>query len=180
MRLAITCVERVGVAQDILSLLVKNQINLEGIELQKFADKGVVYLRTEPVDENVQPKLLKEIAKISGITQVQHIHHLPQERKNLELQAVLGALPNPVLSIDLQGNIEFANQQAIKSLLPVYKQNLSKRKQDKLQTLDGIPLNDVLANLNKTKWYKAFLEQGDYTQDQVWDLILDLSKGWNA
>ncbi|KAE9533723.1 transcriptional regulator [Ursidibacter arcticus] len=167
MRLAITCVERVGVAQDILSLLVKNQINLEGIELQKFADKGVVYLRTEVVDENVQPKLLKEIAKISGITQVQHIHHLPQERKNLELQAVLGALPNPVLSIDLQGNIEFANQQAIKSLLPVYKQNLSKRKQDKLQTLDGIPLNDVLANLNKTKWYKAFLEQGATAQQDT-------------
>lgn len=165
MRVAIDCVERIGVAEDILSLLVAHGINLEGIELQKLSDdKGIVYLRTEMVDEAVQVQLQKAIRKIAGVTKVQTIHHLPQERKNLELQAVLEALPNPVLSLDLQGRIEFANQQAINTLLPSYKNTLPKRKQEGLQSLVGIPLNDILVNLNKTKWYAAFLEQGAVAQ----------------
>lgn len=165
MRLAIDCVERVGVAEDILALLVQNGINLEGIELQKLPkDKGIVYLRTEAVEKTVQQHIQQAIGQIAGVENVKPIHHLPQERKNLELQAVLEALPNPVLSLDLQGNIEFANQQALALLLPSYKQALPKRKQESIQSLNGIPLNAILVNLNKTKWYSAFLAQGQVAQ----------------
>lgn len=164
MRLAITCVERVGVAQEILSLLVQQQINLEGIELQKFDETGVVYVRTEAVADLRQAPLLAAIRQIAGVKQVESIFHLPQERKNLELQAVLEALPNPVLSLDLNGKIAFANQQALNAMLPIYKQSLSKRKQENVQSLNGVFLSDVLVNLNKTKWYKAFLEQGAQAQ----------------
>lgn len=165
MRLAIDCVERVGVAEDILNLLVQKGINLEGIELQKLADsQGVVYVKTESIKDTLQRDIQKSISKIAGVNTVKEIHHLPQERKNLELQAVLEALPNPVLSLDLQGVIEFANQQAIKLLLPHYKQSLPKRKQDLVNSLVGLPLNDILVNLNKTKWYSAFLEQGKVAQ----------------
>ncbi len=164
MRLAIECIERIGVAQDILSLLVEKQVNLEGIELQRLEDKGIVYVKTESVDDSLQRPLLNAIKKISGIKKVELINYLPQERRNLELQAVLEALPNPVLSLDLSGNIEFANQQAYQLLLPYYKSTLPKKKQEKCTSLENVALNDIFVNLNKTKWYGAFLEQGIQAQ----------------
>lgn len=167
MRLAIECVERVGVAQDILSLLVAKGINLEGIELQKLADKGIVYLRTEKVNDEFKAELLKNIRKINSVSQVHTIDHLPQERRNIELQAVIEALPNPVLSIDLQGKIEFANQQAEKNFLTAYKQTLSKKKQQNTHSLIGLMLNDVIVNLNKTKWYNSFLSENQLEQAQA-------------
>lgn len=164
MRLVIECIERVGVAQDILSLLAEKQINLEGIELEKQSAKGLIYLRTETVETEIQQNLIKSIKKIDGVTAVQAVHHLPQERKNRELQAIIEALPNPVCSLDLQGQITFANSQAQKLFLPIYRQTLPKRKQEELSALDSIALNDIIPNLNRTKWYGAFLAQGQTLQ----------------
>lgn len=160
MRLVIECIERVGVVQEILSLLSENQVNLEGIELQKQAEKGLVYLRTEQLESRVQQPLIAKIRNIHSVTDVKAANSLPQERKNLELRALLEALPNPVLSLDLQGKIEFANSQACKLLLPIYRQGLPKKKQENITALAGIPLHEILVNLNRTKWYGAFLEQG--------------------
>lgn len=160
MRFAIECIERVGVAQDILSLLATQGINLEGIELQKQGEKGLVYLRTEAMADAQQANFVTQLKQLSSITAVQEIHHLPQERKNLELRALLEALPNPVLSLDLNGKIAFANSQACKVLLPFYRQSLPKKKQDQLSSLEGIELNEIIVNLNRTKWYQWVLQQG--------------------
>lgn len=160
MRLVIECIERVGVAQEILGLLAAQGINLEGIELEKLTDKGLIYLRTESIEDDEQSSLIKKIKKIPSVTSVSELHHLPQERKNLELQALVEALPNPVVSLDLHGKIAFANSQANKILLPIYRQTLPKRKQEIVRSLDGVALNDIIVNLNRTKWYAAFLQQG--------------------
>lgn len=160
MRLVIECIERVGVAQDILSLLAVQGINLEGIELEKLADKGLVYLRTEAVDDIDAKVLVRKIRKIPGVLAVQMPHHLPQELKNLERQALVESLPNPVFSLDLQGRITFANSQAIKLLLPIYRQMQPKRKQESVLSIENVPLNEIMVNLNRTKWYSHFLEQG--------------------
>lgn len=159
MRLVIECIERVGVAQEVLGLPASQGINLEAIELEKQAEKGLIYLRTEPVDMVDQELLIKKMKKIAGVSAVSVLHHLPQERKNLELQALLEALPNPVFSLDLHGKITFANSQALKLLLPVYRQTLPKRKQGAV-SLDNVALNEIMVNLNRTKWYDAFLAQG--------------------
>lgn len=160
MRLVIECIERIGVAQDILSLLAQQKINLEAIELEKLADKGLIYLRSEAVDDDVQALLIKKIKKIDGISGVKALHHLPQERKNQELHALVEALPNPVFSLDLHGNITFANTQAAKLLLPIYRQTLPKRKQESVISLENVALNEIMVNLNRTKWYAPFLAQG--------------------
>ena len=52
MRLMIECIERVGIVQDILSLLAQQGINLEGIELQKQSAHGLIYLKTELKSKN--------------------------------------------------------------------------------------------------------------------------------
>lgn len=160
MRLVIECIERIGVAQDILSLLASQQINLEAIELERQLDKGIIYLRTESVEDETCSALIKKIKKIAGITAVNRSHHLPQERKNLVLHALLEALPNPVFSLDLHGKITFANSQAIKLLLPIYRQNQPKRKQESILSIENVPLNEAIVNLNRTKWYASFLENG--------------------
>lgn len=160
MRLVIECIERVGVAQDILRLLADQGINLEGIELEKQAEKGLVYLRTELLDALQEKAMIKQIKQIPSVTAVEMTHYLPQERKNLELQALIEALPNPVFSLDLAGRVTFANSQALKYCLPIYRQTLPKRQQVHLNSLDLVPLSDILVNLNRTKWYGAFLAQG--------------------
>lgn len=160
MRFVIECIERVGVAQDILSLLATQGINLEGIELQKLDEKGLVYLRTEAMEEAQKANFINQLKNIPSITAVQEIHHLPQERKSLELQALIEALPNPVLSLDLNGKIAFANSQACKLLLPIYRQSLPKKKQQDMLSLEGIELNEIIVNLNRTKWYQWVLQQG--------------------
>lgn len=168
MRWVIECIDRVGVAQEILSLLVEQSINLEGIELQKVdTDKGLVFLKIESISAEKRIKLVKKIKQLTGVKQVRDIHYLPQERQNLELRALLSALPTPVLSIDLQGNIEFANAQAQQLLLPLYQQSLSKKQQQKVHSLHGISLVSVIANLNKTKWYAAFLQQVSAVQRET-------------
>ncbi len=160
MRFVIECIERVGVAQDILSLLATQGINLEGIELQKLDEKGLVYLRTEAMEEAQKANFVNQLKNIPSITAVQEIHYLPQERKNLELQALIEALPNPVLSLDLNGKIAFANSQACKLLLPIYRQSLPKKKQQDILSLEGVELNEIIVNLNRTKWYQWVLQQG--------------------
>ncbi|MBF4102422.1 hypothetical protein INT80_04460 [Gallibacterium anatis] len=40
MRFAITCIDRIGVVKEVLDLLAKEQINLEGIELKKIDLNG--------------------------------------------------------------------------------------------------------------------------------------------
>lgn len=194
MRFAIECIERVGVAQDILSLLATQGINLEGIELQKLGEKGLVYLRTEAMETSQQANFVKQLKKIPSITAVQEIHHLPQERKNLELRALIEALPNPVLSLDLNGKIAFANSQACKVLLPIYRQSLPKKKQEQILSLEGVDLNEIIVNLNRTKWYQWVLQQGRSIlpttlqpishpiqfNDQVWRMDLLPIELWEA
>lgn len=167
MRVVIECVERVGIAQDLLGLLSVQGINLEGIELERYADKGLVYLRTQMIGEQTRKALIKQIKQIPGVTSVQEVDHLPQERKNLELQALLEALPNPVLSLDIQGNITFANSQACKLLLPIYRQSLPKKKQAQLYSLENVALSDIIVNLNRTKWYESFLQHGQSVHDDT-------------
>lgn len=158
MRVMIECVERIGVAQDILQLLAQQQINLEGIELKKSEAKGFIFLKMETVTRSSLQKLIKQISQISGVQMVKSIDYLPQERKNIELLAVLQALPHPVLSLNNQGKIEFANAQANHLLLPLLAISRAK-KSDVPANLIGTPLSQLLVNLNRTKWYDAFLMQ---------------------
>lgn len=194
MRVVIECVERVGIAQDLLGLLSVQGINLEGIELERYADKGLVYLRTQMIGEQTRKALIKQIKQIPGVTSVQEVDHLPQERKNLELQALLEALPNPVLSLDIQGKITFANSQACKLLLPIYRQSLPKKKQAQLYSLENVALSDIIVNLNRTKWYESFLQHGQTVHadtlqpisnpiqfnDQVWRIDLLPIEQWES
>lgn len=167
MRLVIECIERVGIAQNLLELLAEKGINLEAIELEKHYEKGLVYLKMPSIAEKDRKQLIFEIKQIENVIAVKETAHLPQERKQLELQALLAALPNPVLSMDIQGKITFANAAACKLLLPIFRQTLPKKQQEKATSLESVELTRLLTNLNRTKWYDAYLELGMTAQAQT-------------
>ena len=52
---------------------------------------------------------MAEIRRIPGVTDVRTVLWMPSEREHRALSAVLEALPEPVLSLDMKGKIELAN-----------------------------------------------------------------------
>lgn len=167
MRLVIECIDRVGIAQELLKLLAEKSINLEAIELEKHAEKGKIYLRCESLNVNAEMAIIAQINTIENVISVTRIPHIPQERKNLELQALLASLPNPILSLDIAGNITFANEKARQFLLPIYRQNKPKKQQENALSLENIALNQLITYLNRTKWYADYLAKGQNLQTKT-------------
>ncbi|OBW91939.1 transcriptional regulator [Gallibacterium salpingitidis] len=154
MRFAIACVDRIGVAKEVLDLLAKEQINLEGIELKKVDKNGFIYLKIEDIAAFQTEYLIDKLRDIAGVSAVSRLDYLPYERKAIELNALFESLPHPILSIDLAGKIEFANQLASKLLLPYLQE-----KKPKALSLQNSLLADALPLLQQATWYKDFLQQ---------------------
>lgn len=156
MRFAIECVDRIGVAQDVLNLVAQEQFNLQGIELKKLDERGIIYLNLEDIATFQVDTLFAKLKKITGVEAISVIDSLPSERRAIALNSLLESLPNPVLSLDLSGRIEFANQQARKLLIP-YLATKQAQKTPHLVNLQGILLTECLPQLKQEKWYSLFL-----------------------
>ncbi|STH06079.1 DNA-binding transcriptional regulator TyrR [Escherichia coli] len=53
--------------------------------------------------------LMAEIRRIAGVTDVRTVPWMPSEREHLALSALLEALPEPVLSVDMKSKVDMAN-----------------------------------------------------------------------
>ena len=151
MRFAITCIDRIGVAKEVLDLLAKEQINLEGIELKKIDQNGIIYLKFEKIANFQIDYLSDKLRRIDGVKAVTKLDYLPYERKTIELNALFEALPHPILSIDFSGKIEFANQHATQLLLPYLQE-----KKPKISSLQDQFLLDAIPALQQSSWYQTF------------------------
>lgn len=114
MRLEICCEDRVGIVQEVLNILVHHQINLRKIEVAP--SKQRMYVAFPEVEFEKLQKVMPQIRKISGIGDVKTIAFIPSEREHNELQTLLKALPDGIISLDAQGRILMANQSALSSL----------------------------------------------------------------
>ncbi|AWX13188.1 transcriptional regulator [Mergibacter septicus] len=170
MRFAIECIDRIGVAREVLALLADEQINLQGIELQKIGSNGVIFIKIDDIAEFQVAYLCGKLGKIAGVKQVKSINYLPNERRSIELNALLESLPNPVLSLDLNGKIEFANQQARMLLLPLLEVKaknqplLSVYQPDSLQ---GIALTKLLPELVQASCFQTFIASPSKSDPQL-------------
>lgn len=52
---------------------------------------------------------MAEIRRIAGVTDVRTVPWMPSEREHLALSALLEALPEPVLSVDMKSKVDMAN-----------------------------------------------------------------------
>lgn len=140
MRLEIICQDRLGIAQDVLDILVEHSIDLRGIEIDPV---GIIYLNFPNIEfENFQ-HLMPKIRRIDGIEDVKTTAFMPIEREKHQLRAVLQTLPDPVFSIDKRGLITQIND-AIK-----VGTNLS------ASNIVGKDISDFLKGFNFTKWLEG-------------------------
>ena len=106
MRLEVFCEDRLGLTRELLDLLVLRSIDLRGIEIDPI---GRIYLNFAELEFTNFSSLMAEIRRIAGVTDVRTVPWMPSEREHLALSALLEALPEPVLSLDLKSKIEIAN-----------------------------------------------------------------------
>lgn len=106
MRLEVFCEDRLGLTRELLDLLVLRSIDLRGIEIDPV---GRIYLNFSSLDFTTFSSLMAEIRRIPGVTDVRTISWMPSEREHRALSALLEALPEPVLSLDLKSKVELAN-----------------------------------------------------------------------
>lgn len=115
MRIKVHCQNRIGILRDILDLLVAYGVNVARGEVG--GEHGdAIYLHC-PNLMNLQFQSLRpRFEGIAGVFGVKRVGLMPSERRHMELNALLGALEFPVLSIDMSGAIVAANRTAAQVL----------------------------------------------------------------
>ncbi|CAM5500912.1 Anaerobic nitric oxide reductase transcription regulator NorR [Stutzerimonas stutzeri] len=115
MRIRILCQNRVGILRDMLNLLVDYGINVARGEVG--GEQGnAIYLHC-PNLMNLQLQALRpKIEALPGVFELRKVSLMPSERHSLELNALLGALDFPALSVDMSGAIVAANRCAAQLL----------------------------------------------------------------
>ncbi|WAJ69624.1 TyrR/PhhR family helix-turn-helix DNA-binding protein [Catenovulum adriaticum] len=109
MRLKICCENRLGITQDILEILVRHQIDLQGIEVH--AEQ--IYLHFPSIEFAEFQHLMPEIRLVDGVSDVKTVSSMPFERQHYELMLSLKSDLEPALSIDEKGKAIRANQAAL-------------------------------------------------------------------
>lgn len=113
MRLEIICQDRLGIAQDVLDILVNYEIDLRGIEIDIA---GKIFLNFPNIEFKDFQHLMPEIRRIEGIEDVKTTPFMPMEREQNQLKALLQTLPDPVFSLDTKGRILMVNEAVSSSL----------------------------------------------------------------
>ncbi|WP_027696011.1 transcriptional regulator TyrR [Vibrio litoralis] len=147
MRLEVLCQDRLGLTRELLDILVSKNIDLRGIELSTrgihVGDPGIIYLNCPDVEFGTFSGLMAQIRQIEGVTDVRKIPFMPSERESTELNAILDTLPDPVISINLKGDIEMANFCA----LALFKVTV--------QEIQTYSIFHYIPKLKSAPWFKA-------------------------
>lgn len=137
MRLQVFCENRVGIAHEILEILVQYEIDVHGIEADHL---GRIYLNFPNLEFDTFKGIMPQIRMIQGVTDVSTVPYMPLEREQQELKTLMRALPEPIISVDPKGNIVIANNAAQRIL----KLNAEQAK--------GTPLKQWIKGFNVNKW----------------------------
>ena len=114
MRLEICCEDRVGIVQQVLNILVEHEINLRKIEVTP--SKQRMYVAFLEVEFEKLQLVMPQIRRLAGIGDVKTVAFLPSEREHNELETLLRALPDGIITLDAKGKVLLANQSALSSL----------------------------------------------------------------
>nr|WP_311736333.1 TyrR/PhhR family helix-turn-helix DNA-binding protein [Microbulbifer hydrolyticus] len=114
MRIEITCSDRVGILQEIMSIFSDYRINVRSGEIG--GDSGdKVYLSAPDLLVAQYQSIEKSLHRVRGVRQVRRIELIPSERRHFELDTLLRHVTYPVLSVDRSGRIVAANQAAARA-----------------------------------------------------------------
>lgn len=108
MRIEVVFADRVGIAHEILAVLAARRLNVVGVEV----DPPHIHIDAPGLDPATLPALRDALRTIEGVRSVSAIDMLPGTRRRLHLDALLAALPDPVLAVDRRGRVVVANAAA--------------------------------------------------------------------
>ena len=111
MRLDIISEDRLGITQELLSVIVKKRWNLAAVEM--YTHHTFIHINERGISLDT---IKKALFKVDGVKDVALIALLPGEEKRKHLDALLSKLPDPILDIDINGKILVANIGAEKAL----------------------------------------------------------------
>lgn len=140
MRLEVNCQDRLGIAQDVLDILVEHEIDLRGIEID---EQGKIFLNFPNMEFADFQHLMPQIRKIEGIEDVKTTPFMPIEREQYQLKALLQTLPDPVFSVDTKGKIILINDAVVTNLeIP-------------RSEIIGSDIADLLKGFNVIRWLEG-------------------------
>ena len=108
MRIDVLFADRVGIAHEILAVLAKRRLNVVAVEV----DPPHIHIDAPELDTQSLAPLDAALRAVQGVQSVTPIDILPGTRRRLHLDALLAALPDPVLALDRAGRIVVANEAA--------------------------------------------------------------------
>ncbi|MBP2314951.1 sigma 54-interacting transcriptional regulator [Azospirillum soli] len=108
MRIDVLFTDRVGIAHEILAVLAKRRLNVVAVEV----DPPHIHIDAPELDTQALGPLDAALRTVEGVRSVTPIDILPGTRRRLHLDALLAALPDPVLAVDRAGRIVVANAAA--------------------------------------------------------------------
>jgi len=109
MRIDVAIADRVGIAQEILAKLAHRALNVSAVEVEP----PHVYIEAPALDARGLEQLRSELLQVSGVTSVDELAMLPGARRRLYLDALLASQKDPVLAVDAEGLVVFANGAAV-------------------------------------------------------------------
>ncbi len=108
MKLAITTENKLGITDDVLSVIRAQQADLIKLEV----GDGKIFLQTQELDKSAQGTMASLLMKIPGVKWVNQIDVLPMVEQQNMLHSLLESIPDPVLGINTKGQIAYTNKQA--------------------------------------------------------------------
>ncbi len=108
MRIEVLFTDRVGIAHEILAVLAARRLNVVGVEV----DPPHIHIDAPGLDPATLPALDAALRAVAGVRRVAAIDMMPGTRRRLHLDALLAALPDPVLAVDRGGRVVVANAAA--------------------------------------------------------------------
>lgn len=105
MRIEVAFVDRVGIAHEILAVLAGRSINVTAVEV----DPPHVFVDAPDLAEGSWVDLCDALLAVEGVRGARRVEILPVARDRLHLEALLSAMPDPVLLVDADGTVLVAN-----------------------------------------------------------------------
>lgn len=105
MRIHVSFIDRVGITQEVLALLGGRNLNLDAVEMVP----PNVYIDAPTLSAAVLEELRGALLQVHGVQSVEVVDILPGQRRRLQLDALLAAMPDPVLAVDDRATVLLAN-----------------------------------------------------------------------
>lgn len=108
MRLQVVKRRRINITSDLLNVLARKQTHMRVVE----GLYGYLFIDAPEMTKAELEALRPDLLAVPGVESVRQIDLLPSERRHLQFDVLLSALPDPVIVVDVDGEVLGCNARA--------------------------------------------------------------------